>query len=106
MDALESVMGSFVVGRSQIWAFPTLLARPYLLKRIPTSPMQEVKQGAENFQPVRTQEGPSGLFLAVLRKTDKACTPCPLHICQPFAFLKVGVEHQYLYPHVQGYPVP
>lgn len=24
----------------------------------------------------------------------------------PFALLKVRVEHQYLYPHVQGYSVP
>lgn len=68
MDVLESGMGSFVVGRSQIWAFPTFLARPYLQKRIPTSPMQEAKQGAENFQPMRRQEGRSRLFLAVLRK--------------------------------------
>lgn len=106
MDVLESGMGSFVVARSQIWAFPTFLARPYLQKRIPTSPMQEAKQGAENFQPMRRQEGRSSTFLAVLRKTDWACTPCPLHICQPFALLKVRVEHQYLSPHVQGYPVP
>lgn len=53
-----SVMGSFVVGRSQIWAFPTLLARPYLQKRIPTSPMQEAKQGAENFSACEKAGGP------------------------------------------------
>lgn len=50
--------------------------------------MQEAKQGAENFQPMRRQEGPSGLFLAVLRETDRACTPCPLLICQPICPLE------------------
>lgn len=45
----------------------------------------------KTLEPMRRQEGHNGLFLAVLRKRDGACS---LHIAQPFALLKVRLEYQ------------